>query len=429
MTEPTGAGGSTSPAGRAGDLYDPLGEDHRADPYPSLRRLRESDPVHWSERYGMWVVSTFDDVQDALADPARFSSRTPPTGQVALCAAASTIMAGLDPLPDTLISADPPAQTNNRRPLQRALSVRRIAGLAPSVRRRCTAMVSTILDAGAVEFVSAFASPFPVAVIAELLGVPRSARGRFKAWADDLALGLSAGLSDREQVRVALSTREVRSFFASLLGDRRRRDRGDLLSELVRTTRPDGTPFRDDELLSLCQQLLVAGHETTTSLLSGMMLVLATHEGVLPLLVARPDLRDRFVEEALRHLSPVQGRYRVAACPVVRRGRTIEAGSRVQLLLAAANRDPAAFPDPDRFDVGRENLSQHLAFGFGPHFCVGAALARLEARVALDELVTRAGGIELTGGQLTWQSHFHLRALRELHVRVTRRGPSDRPPP
>jgi cytochrome P450 len=398
-------------------IYDPLSPEQNEDPYPVLEALRKTDPVHRSDPYNLWVVTRYEDVRQGINEPALFSSETPNTGQSELCPRAREVLAACPVMPPTLVTADPPVQPNNRRPVQRALAARRIRLMTPHVHDIASALLADFQSAGQVEFVSSFAGPLPVTVVAELLGVPPEMYAQFSLWADDVAMGLSAGLTEDEQVRVATSTQESESLLLSIVRDRRVQPQDDLVSELIAATRPDGTPFSDMELVSIFFLFVVAGHETTTSLLAGMLLVLAMHPEMAAELLRDEGSYDGFIEESLRYFTPVQGRYRAAMADTEIRGQAVRGGDRLQFLLSSANRDDAVFADPDVFDFRRPNARAHLSFGYGVHFCVGAELARLEAREALKLLLPAMPNLRLKPGFVpTWAKHFHLRSLTSLDL-------------
>lgn len=388
--------------------YDPLGDEQNRDPHPHLSVLRNEDPVHWSRDYELWAVTRYRDVRAGAADAETFSSQTSTSGKRAACPAAEAIRAQCPVLPATLISADAPVHTNNRRPIQRALSPRRIRELEPRIEQIAASLVAAFAHRGEVEFVREFSGPLPITVLAELLGIPHTDHGRLRVWADDLALGLSAALSEEQEIAVATSTRDAQAYLLGLIAERRERPLDDVTSDLVAAVRADGTAFSDLEILSVLQQLVVAGHETTTSLLGGMGLMMATQDGLLERL-SDESSHAAFIEESLRYFTPVQGRYRVAVKDTDISGVDVASGERLHFVFSSANRDEEVFPEPDDFDIDRPNVRDHLSFGSGPHYCMGSELARLEARVALRALLPVLRGLRLAEESVEWSRHFHLR--------------------
>jgi hypothetical protein len=358
--------------------YDPFDAAVMTDPYPFYDALRRDDPVAWSEGSQCWVLSRYADVDAALRDEATFVS-----GQ-GVFPSRNGGSAG-DLLLPMLITMDPPRHTSMRQLVSRGFTPRRIADLEPLIRDLTRQILDAAAEGGGCDAASAIAGPLPAIVIADLLGIPRDDRDQFRAWSSALA---QADPSSTETLRPMLAAAaELYGYFAALLPVRRERPGTDLLSVLVAAD-PDGEPMSDEELLGFCFLLLVAGHETSTNLLSNALALLAREPDQRQLLVDDPSLVPAAVEEVLRYESPVQCLSRSLSRDVTLHGTTMRAGDAVLLLFASANRDERAFPGADRFDVTRQT-DQHLAFGRGIHFCLGSALARLEARVVLEELLAR----------------------------------------
>jgi cytochrome P450 len=405
--------------GDDGARYDPLSPAHRADPGAAFARLRTGCPVHHDTAHDLWVLTRHADVLAAAHDPATFSNRTSASGQLRPCPAAAEVLAGGVRPVDTLLTLDPPAHTEIRRIVNEAFKPSRVAALEPMVRAIAAELADALDTGGPVEVMEALAVPLPMRVISRVLGVPEAEFPTFKRWSDDIAGGLSADLPCEEQVRAARSRLAFYDYVVATCEERRRDRRDDVLSDLATLRRADGSRLTDAELCSIAVQLLVAGNETSTNLLGSVLLHL-DRGGWWPALVADPGLAPAVVEETLRLESPVQALYRRTTRDVAVAGTTIPAGSRVHLVWASANRDPDAFADPDRFDPARAELRTHLAFGFGAHYCPGAPLARLEGRVALEELAARYPRLEVDQASATWRAHFHLRGLTRLLVRVGR---------
>lgn len=398
--------------------YAPLEPEELADPAPTLAALRRDDPVHRSDEYEMWVLTRYDDVVAAARDTARFSSRTSTSGVTpALCPGAATILARSCPLVDTLVTADPPEHGHNRQLISPAFSAQAVATLEPVIRMVTADLIGRVSPAGAVDFVKALAVPLPMTVLSQLFGFPTSELTTLKGRSDGIAKGLSADLSDEDQVQAAQSTVAFQRYISDAVADRREAPRDDLVSRLVNGVRADGRSLELAEILSLCQQVLVAGNETTTNLIASAMWLLLQHPDDLTAVRNDHSLVPAVVEESLRLQAPVQGRYRVAIQDLELHGQPISAGDRIQLHLGAANRDPTVFVNPDRFDLGRKNLRAHVGFGSGPHFCIGASLARLEARIAVEVALSVLPDVrQAAGSQTSWRRHFHLRGLESLHI-------------
>lgn len=357
--------------------YSPFDAEVIADPYPVYRQLREDAPVFWSSRAGTWVLSRHVDVSAALGDPETYSSAsgifpTPP---------------GVDMtelfLP-MLIMSDPPRHTQFRQLVSKAFTPRRIAGLEAQIQSLVDGLLDETPETDAWDFVSGFAGPLPAIVIADMLGVPREDRDRFRAWSTTL---IQSNPTRGEFGTGLDAAAALYNYFAAFLAERRAHPQNDLMTALVEAE-VDGKRLSEDELLGFCLLLLIAGHETTTNLLANSAVILARHPESRRELADNPNLVPSAVEELLRFDSPVQGLSRTLTRQVTLHGQDMAAGATVLLLFGSANRDDQAFPDADRFDIHRAPERQ-VALGRGIHFCLGASLARLEARIALQALLTR----------------------------------------
>jgi len=389
-----------------------------ADPYQYYRALRECEPVYWSDRLSAWVLTRYDDVEAALRNPQLISGQRVKSYADGLPADAQ---ASLQPLfyqiGKWIGNMDPPAHTRLRRLVTGAFTPRIVEALRP----RIAALVNELLDKAfendLTDFIAEFAYPLPAVVIAEMLGVPAEARDHFMAWSDALTAYTGTG---KPELRVAQeasdSASQLTAFFRETVDARRKQPRDDLISALVEVEE-EGARLTEHEMLSMCGFLIVAGHETTMSLLGNGMLALLRHREQFDQLINDPQMTKSTVEEFLRFDSPVQHQTRVAAGRVEVGGRQIETGQRVMPFLGAANRDPAHFPDPDRLDLAR-SPNKHLAFGIGSHFCLGAPLARLEAVIAFRTIADRFPNTRLSGSAdtLEWRHHTSIRSPVRLPV-------------
>jgi cytochrome P450 len=283
-----------------------------------------------------------------------------------------------------LIMTDPPRHTALRRIVSRAFTPRRIASLEPGITELVEGLLDAADDHGTWDAVATLAGPLPAIVIADLLGVPREDRGSFRRWSTQL---VQSSPSDSRIGGALEAAAALYDYFGSFLDERQARPCGDLMSALI-GAEVDGQRLSREELLGFCLLLLVAGHETTTNLLTNSLVVLAAETGARHELADAPHLMSRAVEELLRFDSPVQGLSRTVTRPTVVHDQALAVGDVVLLLYGSANRDDHAFPEADRFDIHRTTERQ-LALGHGVHFCLGASLARLEARLALSALVAR----------------------------------------
>ena len=389
-------------------LFDPLEDGVPADPYPVYDRLREEDPVHRMPG-GRWLLTRHEDCTAVLRNPAMSSERD--LGDTGEDGEPSLLQAYLAKL---MLFMDAPDHTRLRGLVTRAFTPRVVEGLRP----RITELVDQLLDdaagAGELDVIAGFGRPLPVAVIAEMLGVPREDQDRFRSWSEALAHTVDPAMTDDTAARAAVAGLEFMEYFHELSEERRQRPREDLLSALV-AEEDAGDRLSTDELVANCILLLIAGHETTTNLIGNGTLALLRNPDELARFRADPSLAKSAVEEILRYDSPVHLTGRGVREDVEIGGVTVPAGDRVTILLAAANRDPAAFDRPDRFDLTRTD-NRHLAFSSGPHFCLGAALARLEGQIALSSLVTRFPDLALADEQLAWNPTTTLRGLQRLPV-------------
>ena len=378
--------------------FDRFSAENLADPYPLFRRLREEQPVYFAEDFGVWVVSRYDDVRQVLMDPTRFSSafqvRTPHLPAPGV----PEILAEGHPEVPALLNDDPPAHRRTRDLVAKTFSVRRITGLRP----RIAGIVAELLDAieprGQADLVAELATPLPLRVICELIGFPRQDAPRIGAWTEQLALLTSYGATADQQRAAARESVELERYLAAAVADRRAAGRDDLLTDLIRIRADGAAPLTDAEIVSLLIMLVLAGHETTANLIASALVWVLHRPELWSAAGNDPDLVAAVVEETLRIDAPVQGMYRRAVFDVQISGVTIPAGAQVFALLAAANRDEAAFERPDEFDPARRDKERHLSFGRGIHFCIGAGLARMESQIALCMLRERMPGLRLDAG-------------------------------
>lgn len=393
--------------------FDPLEPDFTEDPYPYYERLRAQGRVHWLPP-GVWMVTRYDDCLELLrderlsSDPTRsnvFDLLVPPGWGEGSAVDAMTRR--------LLLFMDPPDHTRLRSLVSAAFTRRSVEEL----RSRIETISAELLHAVDEEFdlVSQFAYPLPIAVIAELLGVPLADRERFGAWSRDLVQ--IVGVDDPNEETVAKGNSTVEAFldyFRSLVAERRTSPRDDLLSALIEAE-DEGHKLTEDELLSTCVLLLVAGHETTANLIANGTLALLDHPDEWSRLREDQSLTSAAVEELLRYDSPVQATARTTLEEMEVAGKVLSAGERIVLLLGSANRDPSRFDDPDVLRIDR-SPNAHVAFGGGIHFCLGAPLARLEARIALPMLTQRFPSLRRLDDKIEHRATFPIRALTSLRV-------------
>ncbi len=402
---------STAPRPALSVLADPA---TLPDPYAVLASLREASP--FAEFDDTFVVAgRHADISAVLRHPNASSERT--KSRVA-AAGPSSVRQRDRP---SFLSLDPPDHTRLRRLVSKAFTARTIARLEPRIRAITGELLGGAAAAGELEIVSQLAYPLPVRIISEMLGVPVEDHPRFAGWSARLAHSLQpdfgssaeAALSRAEAARSASD--EFAEYFRGLVAARRAQPADDLLTAMVQAE-DDGEMLTEDEVIATCVLLLVAGHETTVGLISNSVLALLRNPGQLALLQASPALAAGAVEETLRYDAPVQMTARVAVGDLPVGPVTATDGALILLLLAAAGRDPDMYPEPDQFDI-RRGASNHLAFAAGPHFCLGAPLARLEATIALEAFAAAMIAPELDEAALTYKPNLNLRGPEQLVVR------------
>jgi len=390
------------------DSLDLSTSENQRDPYPVYGWLRAHDPVHWSERLRMWVVTRRDDVHAILHDTGSWSVerfRDADAGGERERAIARILR-------DWTVYRDPPDHTRLRRLVAAAFTPRRVAGMEPRIQSIVDDLLTGVADRGPVDFLEAVAFPLPAAVIAGMLGVPNEDLPAIKVWSDQLAryVGGAAGRhGNADEVRRGLL--EMRDYFADLVRARRARPTDDLVSVLLTGEANDALDH--DEVVSNCILLVFAGHETTTNLLGNGLYHLLRHPEQTRLLRTRPNLAATAIEEFLRYDTPVSGTLRIALEDVTIRGRVVPKGQVLAAFLAAANRDPHHFDAPDELRINRQP-NEHLSFAPGLHFCLGAALARLEATIALRTILERFEHIDLLDERPPWKRQVFFRGLEAL---------------
>jgi cytochrome P450 len=364
-----------------------LSEPHLSNPYPLYARARAEAPVFYSPDFGLWVLTRHRDVLAALTDPRRFSSvffmRTP-TGAPA---EVGRILADGYPELPMLVNQDPPDHTRMRALVNKTFLPARVAALEPVIREIAERRIDTFVADGHADLMRELAFPLPMEVICTLIGLPAERHTQLKAWTEDLvALGSPASAGER-LIAAARGSVAFQRYLADEIDRRRSVPSGDLLTALVTAELDDGRRMTTAELVNLLIVMIFAGHETTTNLIGN----------TLPLVLAHPGGdTSAAVFEGLRMDSPVQGMFRTTTVEVVVSGVSIPAGAQVLLLFGSANRDGDVFDEPDTFRPGRADGVRQLGFGRGIHYCIGAALALLEARIVIDALVRRLPGLRMT---------------------------------
>ena len=389
----------------SGVVFDLTSEEVLANPYPTYQRLRERDPVHRMRLVDAWVLTRYDDVQAVLQDHRRFSNQEAGAGDRAYTQDRS------------MLDLDPPDHTRLRSLVSKAFTPRSVAALAPRIEKIVEELLDEVEGEERVDLIDSFAFPLPIIVIAEMLGVPAEDLDRFKDWSNDIVLSLEPILTREQRDRFRRSEQELYEYFEGIISLRRQDPQDDLVSALL-AAEEEGDRLSHGELLATLLLLLVAGNETTRNLIGNGMLALLRNPGELQRLREQPELLEPAIDEMLRYDSPVQLDGRTAVEDVEIGGKLVRTGQQVVSVVGAANRDPAAFSDPDRLDIGRKEKS-HISFGRGIHYCLGASLATLEGRIAFEGLLERFSSIRLVA-EPEQRRQLVLRGVENLVVEVER---------
>ena len=391
--------------------WDPFDTEIDTDPYDTWRRLRDEAPVYRNDRYDFYALSRFDDIHRAHLDPRTFVS-----GHGTVLELMDMDMAGTSQM---MIFLDPPEHDRLRQLVSRAFTSRRVTSLEDRIRQICGGLLDPQVGGGGFDYVQQFGARLPSTVISELIGVPAADREHVRHLIDTI-FHIEPGVGMINHVSLTAQI-ELRAYFASQLAEVRRSPRDDMLTGLVQAEIVDDEGvtrhLTDDESADFANLLVSAGTETVARLLGWAAVVLAAHPGERAALVEDPSLIPNAVEELLRFEapSPVQGRWTTR--PVEAHGVVIPEHAKVLLLTGSAGRDERAYPDPDRFDVRRRS-DQHVSFGYGIHFCLGAALARLEGRVALEETLRRFPTWDVDEDRSVRLHTSTVRGYKEVQIRV-----------
>lgn len=375
-------------------------EDVRRNPYAEYERFRREKPLWRDPGSGHWMIFDYAGVRRVLSDFETFSSKHGPA--------------------DWMIFTDPPRHTWLRGLVSKAFTPKSIANLEPRIAALSSELIDQQIERGEMDLVADFSAALPLRVIGDMLGIPPADRARFGRW-NDAILNMSyaiVGSPDASAVFHAFLavTDEMREYLADLLARRQAEPQDDLLTRLA-SAELDGERLTSSDILGFFQLLLLAGSETTTNLINNAILCLIEHPAERRRLLENPELLPGAIEEVLRYRSPFQWMFRLAQRDVELHGQTVRTGQLVLAVMGSANHDPAQFPDPERFDISRDP-NPHLAFGLGNHFCLGAPLARLEARIALGQLLNRLQNLELAS-TAPWEPRkgLHVHGPSKLPVR------------
>jgi cytochrome P450 len=397
------------------NLSSPMLPENRGDPYPIYRFIREREPVHHAPD-GSWVLTRYDHSAALLRDP-RFSTNPARLTEGPDASAMGPVRQVGSSL---MMFLDPPDHTRLRSLVSQAFTPRMVESLRPRIQSLVDELLDAVVEKGEMDVLADLAYPLPTVVICELLGVPPEDRDRFKSWSADASRLLDGYLDKEAMDRGMVAGMYLFQYFTDLVEARRNQPRNDLLSALL-AAETAGDKLTHAELLSTATLLFIAGFETTMNLVGNGTLALLRNPDQLARMRDDPSLVRTGVEELLRYDGPVHVTARIAKEDVEIGGEIVREGEQAVAILGAANRDPEQFPDPDRLDVGRVP-NRHLAFGGGPHFCLGAALARMEGQIAFETMLRRLPDLELATEHPTYRDHYVIRGLDRLQVRFRAPG-------
>jgi cytochrome P450 len=394
-----------------------------SDPYPYFAELRSTEPVHWNERHRAWFLSRYADVVAAFRSPDLTADRITLVYDKQAASRKEELQRTFDLIRSKWFGyMDPPEHTRLRKLVQKSFSPGMVRRLEDHINASCSELASKLegeLGAGGfVDFMEVFARPLPAFVIADMLGVPREDREQFERWSSELVLMLFGAMNAPDRVeRAHVAMMALEEYFQGLVKLYEGRPEADnVISRLLRAEE-EGRVLNRDEITATCIMLLTAGDHTTASLLGNTVLALSRHPDQYDALRARPELVPQAVEEFIRFEGPLKVTVRVAAREHELHGTTIREGERLFLLQSAANRDPEQFENPDTLDIHRQART-HIGFGHGIHFCLGAAVARMTAGIAITALMTRIPKIEVAADGVEWEPYLITRSLQSLRVRA-----------
>ncbi len=391
----------------SGVAFDLTSSQMLANPYPTYQKLREKDPVHRMRLVDGWVLTRYDDVQAMLLDHQRFSNWGAGAGDRQYTRDRS------------MLDLDPPDHTRLRSLVSKAFTPRSVAALEPRIEEIVERLLDGVDGEDRFDLIDSFAFPLPVIVIAEMLGVPAQDLEQFKEWSNDIVISLEPILSREQREQFRRSEQELYEYFEGIIALRRENPEDDLVSALL-AAEEEGDRLSHGELLATLLLLLVAGNETTRNLIGNGMLALLRNPEELRRLKEQPELIDSAIDELLRYDSPVQLDGRTLLEDVEMGGKRMRAGQQVVGVVGAANRDPAAFSNPDMLDIRRHEKS-HISFGRGIHYCLGASLAMSEGRIAIAGLLERFSSIRMAA-EPRQRKQVVLRGVEDLLVEVERPG-------
>jgi hypothetical protein len=399
--------------------FNPFTPQALADPYPMYRELLKHNPVSWSPVLEVWIYTRYEDVDTILTRPGMSADRRTGNNRFAQMQREQMERDRTSPFnrAPTMLTTDPPDHTRLRRLVSKAFTPRAVEDLRPRIQDIVNFLLDEAADAGEMDLVQALGYPLPVIVIAEMLGIPPEDRAKFKKWSDEIVATLGGPFTPQSVLdQAAVSISELVQYLSEVIADRRKNPRDDLISGLV-MAEDEGNVLTEEEIYSTTMLLLIAGNETTTHLIDNGMLALLKNPEQAELLRKDPGLIRPAVEELLRYIGPVQMTGRVIKEDMELGGQQVKAGQSAMAVLGAGNHDPAKWgEDAHLLDITR-NPVDHLAFGDGIHFCLGAPLARAEAQIAIATLLERFPKLKLAAEEPEWGGTFIIRGVKSLPLR------------
>ncbi len=388
-----------------------------ANPFPTFKRLRDEDPVHWSQNLRGWVLTRYDDVREVLVGDDMSSDRMTPFFKRVTGEERNKIQSLIHYLGKWAVFKDPPEHTHLRNLMNQPFTPRIVEKMRLSIEDLVTGMIDRVSETGRMDIITDLAYPLPATVMMDLLGVPRSELDQIKRWSDDIALFIgSAQSAEDKYAKAEAATHDMAGYFRSMIEERRKSPQDDLTTGMLEAG-DGGDKLSEDELISNCILLLFAGHETTTNLMGNGMLALMKHRDQMELLNRQPDLVTSAIEELLRYDGPSGSQVRIVARDVEMGGKKLNEGERIFAFVNSGNRDDRRFSNPDAVDITRKR-NRHLTFGQGIHFCLGAPLARLESQIAIREMSKRLKDVHLAIPEqdLKFMDSVVLRGVKALPV-------------
>ena len=399
-------------------MLHPLSHEHLINPYDNFKQARSEAPVFFHNELNMWVVTRYHEVEKVLKDPKTFSNSLTVTPMFDICPHAAQVLSKYPG--GNIVSLDPPNHTRIRKALSAVfpMSIPKSLTYEPMIKKQVKRLLDQISEKKEVDLVAEFTWELPLVVLLELLGVPDEDAKQVKEWADGWLQIVWGHESEKEQIRLAYNMLKFREYARELVDQRLGKPtEKDLISKLLVYRQNNDNILSLDEIATMVFSLLIAGHETTASLIANGVYQFLKHEGIWSELASHPDKIPAAIEEVLRYDAPVISWLRFTMKEVTIGGVTIPKGQRVLVLIGSANRDEAHFNSPDSFQIDRENATDYLSFSKGPHFCIGSAFSRVEAGIALTELIRCFPNMKLADSyQASYVPNVAFRVLRSLPV-------------